>query len=117
MFFRGTDSHLSQTHYNPGTRTWSAFDDTGIVIASSPAASCWSKGDIDVVFRGANNHLYHTATANGGVTWKSPKEINDTAVTGDPDACAWGPNRIDVVVRGTNNHLLHTWFDGTKWLP
>ena len=117
VFIRGTNSHLYQTHYNPTTHNWSAFNDTGIVIGSSPAVASWAKGHIDVIFRGTSNHLYHTSTENGGTTWRTPIEINDTAVVGDPDAVSWGPNRIDVVVRGTNNHLLHTWFDGTKWHP
>ena len=117
VFFQGTNTHLYYTHYNVNTHSWSSFKDTGFTISSSPAVASWEKGHFVVVWRGAGDVLYYTATSNGGTTWKTPGKINNTAVVGDPAAISRSDNKVDVVVRGTNNHLLHTWFDGTKWLP
>lgn len=112
-----SNKHLYHTHYSVNTHSWSSFNDTGFTISSSPAVASWEKGHFVIVWRGAGDVLYYTATSNRGTTWKTPGKINNTAVVGDPAAISRSDNKVDVVVRGTNNHLLHTWFDGTKWLP
>jgi uncharacterized protein YkwD len=86
-------------------------------LTSSPDASSWGPGRLDVFVRGAGNQLYHRW--HDGAGWSpdyeplgAPNPPTGYGITSDPTAVSWGSSRIDVFARGTDNALWHTWFDG-----
>jgi len=83
-------------------------------LTSSPAATSWGSGRLDVFARGRDLALYHTFSSNSGANWTYWERLGGT-LSSDPVAVSWGTNRLDVFARGQDLALYHMSWDGTTW--
>ncbi|WP_245837321.1 DUF346 domain-containing protein [Virgibacillus phasianinus] len=91
---------------------WSAWENLGGTLTSSPAVASWQSNRLDVFGRGTGQNLYHKWW--DGNRWSGWENLGGT-LTSAPAAVSWGPNRIDVFTRGTDQSLYHKWWDGNRW--
>ena len=113
LFVQGTNNALLWKHWD-GT-AWSAWQNLGGVLTSSPAAVSPSAGVIDVFVRGTNGVLYEKATANGGGSWGAWSKVGGQIANGTgPAACSSGSGHLDVLVQGTTGALYANSYTG-KW--
>jgi len=106
VFVTGTNGALYWSHWTSNTG-YSAFKSLGGVLTSSPAASSFAPGWIQVFGRGGDGALWSRYTTNGGAswsTWYKPVSGNLLAGTG-PAACSLDSHTGDVVVTGTDGAL------------
>jgi hypothetical protein len=76
---------------------------------SGPSASSWGPGqNIDVFWRGTDNHLKHKwFPYNNVYSWEEDLGGN---LASEPASCTRSTNMRDVFWRGTDNHLKHKWY-------
>lgn len=79
---------------------WSAWEDLGGVLSTSPSVSSWQPNRLDVFAGGSDNAMYHKWW--DGRSWSIWENLGGI-LTSAPAAISWGPDRIDVFVRGTDN--------------
>jgi peptidoglycan/xylan/chitin deacetylase (PgdA/CDA1 family) len=102
---------LWHKHWN-STTGWSAWEDLGGVLTSSPAATSLGNGVVHVFVRGSDGALWGRYTTNGGAYWSNWYKIGGQLLNGTgPAAYEFGGSRTGVFVTGTNNALYHIWTD------
>jgi hypothetical protein len=92
---------------------WSAVENLGGELTSSPAAVSWGPNRIDVFARSKNSYLLHQYWT--GSAWSGWKIIKNLKFFGNPAVVSLGPNLLDVFVTGNNNHLMHMTWNGSNW--
>jgi hypothetical protein len=102
-----------------GLQVWGEEEHIGGVLSSAPAVSSRGFNQLDVFYRGQNNHLWHRAwngaqRVGDGAQWTGEEDLGGV-LTSNPAAVSWGPNRIDTFYRGQNNHLWHRAWNGAQW--
>lgn len=85
----------------------SVFTAARPLTASSPDASSWGPGRLDVFIRGGDAALWHKWYDRGWSGWESLAG----SLRGGPSAVSWAPGRLDVFVRGTDDRLWHRWYE------
>jgi hypothetical protein len=109
-------------HLGPNGSDWTDWNDLGCCLISSPAATSWGPGRIDLVARGTDNQIYHRWCGNG-VCVSSAEfggwEPLGLSATGAPTMVSLHSGRLDIFARGTNNILNHLIYDGRwgSWMP
>jgi hypothetical protein len=90
------------------------YESAGVRITSSPSATAWAQGRIDVFARGTAGDLLHKWY--DGTSW-SDWHSEGGGIIGAPVVASWASCRLDVFVVGTNtgNNLWHKWYDGMNW--
>jgi hypothetical protein len=107
---------------NPGggaaAGKWTAWQTLpGNKITSSPAASSWGPGRLDVFARGSDGLMWHRS--GDGKTF-SDWDSRGGPISGAPTAVSWGPNRIDAFCRGLDGQLWTQVYNSgawTTWIP
>src|SRR5262249_52350944 len=105
-------------------RSWDNGNDTGwyswywdTPAASAPAAVGWTyfgTPRVDVFWLDANNHLFHTYTADNLVDFGGSDDwgpFNGEVLVGDPAVASWGDSRLDVLVNTRSGKVAHWWWD------
>jgi len=88
---------------------WSDWESLGGILTSSPAASSWAAGRLDVFACGTDSALWHKWYDSGWSDWES---LGGTLISA-PAAVSWGPDRIDCFGMGIDSALLHKWWEVT----
>jgi hypothetical protein len=111
IFINSADGRIWHTYYSNG---WAGGWDnpvSGALLGTSPAASSWGAGRVDVVFKAATTVLtgvYGTLSwehfSNG--TWNGPFQIGGLS-NSSPAMVSPAVNRIDVLQLGTDGGLWH----------
>jgi hypothetical protein len=85
-----------------------------IPAGTSPAASSWGSGRLDLFVQGMDGALYHKSYS--GSTWSGWENLGGK-LTSSPAATSPGNGQIDVFVRGTNGALYEktTTNGGATW--
>jgi len=96
---------------------WSGWEPIGTPpgqpLVSSPAATSWGNGHLDVFARAHDGAVWHRwKFADTG--WSEWHSLGGS-FTLQPAVVSWGPGRIDVFIRGVDNALWHNWFDQNTW--
>jgi hypothetical protein len=113
LFTRGSNNHLWH-RYAEGWE-WSAWEDLGGALTTSPTATSRGVRRLDVFAGGPGSTLWYAGYNTTG--WSMPVQVSTGVITSDPCAVASAEDRVDVLVRGSNSHLWHTWWDGSRWKP
>jgi hypothetical protein len=85
---------------------------------SAPTICSMKTGYLDVFARkSADQHLWHTASTDGGKTWAYGWQDLGGVLASAPDCTSWTPpggayGRVDVVALGTNYHVFRISRDG-----
>ena len=100
----------------PGELTLqSQFGTAGNITTRTSSASPGS-GSIYTFWKGADNNLWYTVTADGGGTYAGPLSLGSGPLSGSPHAVSSAPGRVDVFWRGSDNGLWHDFFvQGSGW--
>src|SRR6266536_3660151 len=109
-----SESHYLLTGVNKWYDSgWSDWESLGGILTSSPAASSWASGRLDVFARGTDSALWHKWYESGWSDWES---LGGTLISA-PAAVSWDQGRIDVFARGTDSALWHKWYDSgwSEW--
>ena len=85
----------------------------GRVLTSSPAATSWGGGRLDVFGRGSDNQLYHRFYDGSWSRWEPLGGV----LTSEPAVVSSGPGRLEVFARGTDHGLWHRGWTGQAWTP
>jgi len=97
---------------------WSSWEwlgtPPGIPLLSSPAATSWGPGHLDVYARGDDGALWHRWKF-ADTTWSEWHSLGGSFAIAQPAVVSWGPGRIDVFMRGNDSALWHNWFDQNTW--
>ncbi|MFB4305298.1 protein kinase [Actinomadura sp. GTD37] len=128
VFVRGVDGHLWhlwQVAREGGWSNWrdvsgyrSHPEDGPLMVAGDPAAHHSADGRIEVLVRGADNHLWHMWQVARDGNWSNWQDLARhrplpngelLSVAGDPAAHHSADGRIEVFVRGVDGHLWHLW--------
>jgi hypothetical protein len=110
-----TGSNLVHNWWDGAHWWWEAvYESAGVRITSSPSATAWAQGRIDVFARGTAGDLLHKWY--DGTSW-SDWHSEGGGIIGAPVVASWASCRLDVFVVGTNtgNNLWHKWYDGMNW--
>jgi lysozyme len=93
-------------------------------VAGTPRTVSDQPGDIDVLWRGTNDHVWTLSYRNG--TWgKAATDISaaagaSAALTTDPSVVSWGAGRIDAFWDGADGNVWQStytlgWFGSGTW--
>ncbi|WP_328667185.1 glycoside hydrolase family 27 protein [Streptomyces sp. NBC_00322] len=119
IFAQGTDDALWHRGWSGTTLSnWTKLggpNSNTFKPASKPAAVSHAPGEIDVVVRGTDDHIYRLAHRGG--TWSTTWEPLGGTVTGDPAISSVSKDRFDVFVRGTTGALYQKHWNGSSWQP
>ena len=91
------------------TTSWTSLGGQ-IPAGSSPTASSWGSGRLDLFVQGMNGALYHKSYT--GSTWSSWENLGGK-LTSSPAATSPGNGQINVFVRGTNGALYQRSWTGS----
>ena len=93
-------------------------------VAGNPQTVSDQPGDIDVLWRGTNDHVWTLGYRNG-VWGTAPTDISaaagsSAALTTDPSVVSWGPGRIDVFWEGADGNAWQStytagWYGSGTW--
>jgi hypothetical protein len=119
VFWRGADNHLKHIWRSSYGASWTAVEDLGETLNSSPAAVSSDTLKIDVFWQASNGELRHKwfPSCAGCNTWStSVARTSANVVFTSPTVASWEPGRLDIFW-GSPSQLLHTWrfTDGTWW--
>jgi lysozyme len=93
-------------------------------VAGAPQAVSDQPGNINVLYRGTNDHVWALAYRNGrwgtGAADISAAAGGSAVLTSDPSVVSWGPGRIDAFWEGVDGNLWQTtyvpgWFGNGSW--
>jgi len=116
LFVRGTDNALWWKNLNKTTQSWSAWQNLGGYLTSSPAAASRTTDEISVFVRGGDGALWSRNIQAGSANWSSWTSLGGRLLAGtDPAACphvfpVGGGSIIEgisVLVTGTGHALWH----------
>jgi hypothetical protein len=85
-----------------------------VVYTSSPSATVWQAGRVDVVARGSDNALWLSACV--GYACDGPWSLGGQ-LDGNPTAVSASPGTMHLFVRGLNGGLWMKVWTGSQWLP
>ncbi len=93
-------------------------------VAGNPQTVSDQPGDIDVLWRGTNDHVWTLGYRNG-VWGTAPTDISaaagsSAALTTDPSVVSWGPGRIDAFWEGADGNAWQStytagWYGSGTW--
>ena len=116
LFWRGADNGIEAKSWVPGSG-WTAVNNTQLdpgLTASAPAAVSRNSGQVDVIVRGTNDHVYLNAYNGSG--WSGWAEIPGGMKTQHaPAATVRTLNTIDVFVRSNTGEVRWITWDGAAW--
>src|SRR6202043_3152845 len=87
------------------------------LLASSPTATSWTPGRLDVFVQGIDGLLYQRFwnINSWNNAWLPRGGPYVGAAFDRPAAATWGQGRMDLFVRGIDNRLWQTFYSGTGW--
>lgn len=116
VFYRGSNDALYRNTSDDGGATWVGWSGSlGGDILSGPAACSMNQDRIDIIARGASNHVKHiTWTTAGG--WGSWADIGGNSGGGTPAICSRQDGALSAFSRGSDNKLYRTnWTAAGGW--
>jgi hypothetical protein len=116
LFWRGADNGIEAKSWVPGSG-WTGVNNTQLdpgATLSAPAAISRNAGQVDVIVRGTNDHVF--LNAYNGSAWSGWAEIPGGMTTQHaPAAVVRALNTIDVLVRSDNGEIRWITWDGAAW--
>jgi hypothetical protein len=112
VFGRDRNGVLTQLYWDP-RYSWRGWYPLASPIASSPTATSWGPGRMDVFARGASGSLLQ-AWWNQTGGWHGLTDLGGN-ITGSPAAVAWASGRLDIFATAPNGDLLHKWYQDPAW--
>jgi hypothetical protein len=116
LFWRGADNGIEAKSWVPDSG-WTGVNNTQLdpgFTTSAPAAVSRNAGQVDVIVRGTNDHVF--LNAYNGSAWSGWAEIPGSMTTQRaPAAIVRALNTIDVLVRADNGAVRWITWDGAAW--